>query len=140
MRADAENMFREATGGLASRPEGFVIYLTTQSDAPPAGIFAKTLKYFRDVRDGKIVDKRSLPVIYEFPDRMLKAELYRDPAYWYITNPNLGASVDVEFIRERFQIEEASGADSLRGFFAKHLNVEIGLALAADYWVGAQYW
>jgi phage terminase large subunit-like protein len=138
--ADAENMLREATGGLASRPEGFVIYLTTQSDDPPAGIFAKTLKYFRDVRDGKIEDPRSLPVLYEFPEAMLKAESYRDPDNWYVTNPNLGASVDVEFIKERFQIEQAAGEDSLRGFFAKHLNVEIGLALRSDRWSGADHW
>src|SRR5574337_96507 len=53
---DAENMFREALGGLASRPEGFVVYLTTQADDPPAGVFKQKLQYARDVRDGKIVD------------------------------------------------------------------------------------
>ena len=139
-RANAENMLREATGGLVSRPEGFVVYLTTQSDEPPAGIFKQKLQYFRDVRDGKIADKRSLPVIYEFPEAMVESRAYLDPANFHITNPNLGLSVDDEWLRDKLREAENAGEQSLCGFVAKHLNVEIGLALRSDRWAGADYW
>ncbi|MBP2233094.1 phage terminase large subunit-like protein [Azospirillum agricola] len=139
-RDGAENMLREATGGLASRPEGFVIYLTTQSDEPPRGVFRTKLLYARGVRDGRITDRKFLPVIYEFPDALLKEEKHKDPAYFYITNPNLGTSVDVEFLEREYAKALQDGEDSVRGFLAKHLNVEIGMALRSDRWAGADYW
>lgn len=139
-RADAENMLREATGGLASRPEGCTIYLTTQSDQPPAGVFRKKLIYAREVRDGKVNDPAFLPLLFEFPEQMVKDKAYQDIGNAYITNPNFGASVDAEFLRRQLDIEQAAGEESLRGFLAKHLNVEIGLALRSDRWAGADYW
>lgn len=138
--ANAENMLREATGGLASRPEGFVIFLSTQSDAPPAGLFAQKLRYARDVRDGKVLDKRFVPILYEFPKRLLDEKAERDPANFYVTNPNLGASVDEEYLRRELQKAENDGEESLRGFLAKHLNVEVGLALRSERWRGADFW
>lgn len=36
---NSEDMLREAVGGMASRPEGFVMYTTTQSNEPPAGLW-----------------------------------------------------------------------------------------------------
>jgi hypothetical protein len=71
-RPNAENMLREACGGLASRPEGFVIWLSTQSDEAPSGVFKQKLDYARGVRDGRIDDNRFLPVLYEFPEAVLK--------------------------------------------------------------------
>jgi phage terminase large subunit-like protein len=137
---NAEGMLNEATGGLASRPEGFVISLTTQSDDPPAGVFLQKLNYFRGVRDGRITDKRSLGVLYEFPPAMIAAGLHRDPKNFYITNPNLGRSVDREFLEVKFEKAVQTGEESVRGFLAKHLNVEIGLALRSDRWAGADHW
>lgn len=137
---NAENMLREATGGLASRPEGCIIYLTTQSDKPPAGVFLQKLQYARGVRDGRIDDKRFLPVIYEFPPRMIEAGEHRKPENFHVVNPNLGYSVDREYLVRELAKAEESGEESVRGFLSKFLNVEIGLALLSNRWPGAEFW
>lgn len=136
----ADAMLREATGGLVSRPEGFVIYLSTQSDEEPAGVFKSRLQYFRDVRDGKISDRKSLPALYEFPEAMVEDQSYLRPENFYITNPNLGASVDRTWLEDELaKVADAQGGER-QVFLAKHLNVEIGLKLANDRWAGADYW
>ena len=137
-RADA--MLLEATGGLASRPEGFVIFATTQSDDPPAGAFLSRLLYARGVRDGRIHDPAFYPVLYEFPEHMLKAGAHREVANAYVTNPNMGTSVDEEFIERGFRQAQEKGEVEFRGFLAKHLNVQIGLALMSNRWPGADFW
>ena len=137
---DAENMLREAIGGLASRPEGFVIYLTTQSDDPPAGVFRQKLQYARDVRDGKINDPRFVPVIFEHPPEMVSSKEHLLVENLAMVNPNLGYSVDQEFLEREYRKARESGEESFRGFLAKHANVEIGLALRSDRWAGADYW
>jgi phage terminase large subunit-like protein len=139
-RPNAENMLREACGGLASRPEGFIIYLSTQSDEAPAGIFKQKLDYARGVRDGRIDDNHFAPIIYEFPKKMLDEKAYLNPKYFYITNPNLSASVDEEFILREFKKAENDGHESMQGFLAKHLNVEMGMNLKTQRWAGADFW
>jgi phage terminase large subunit-like protein len=139
-RHDAENMLREAIGGLASRPEGFVIYLTTQSDGPPSGVFKQKLQYARDVRDGKIEDKRFVPVIFEHPPEMVERNEHLSAENLALVNPNLGYSVDEEFLQREYTKAKTSGEESFRGFLAKHANVEIGLALLSNRWAGAEYW
>ncbi len=139
-QAKASNMLLEATGGLASRPEGFVIYATTQSAEPPAGVFLSKLRYARDVRDGIIKDRKFLPVIYEFPKAMLESKAYEDLSNAYVTNPNWGASVDIERITQLHSQARASGENEFKEFLAKHLNVEIGLNLRSDRWAGADFW
>ncbi|MDR5802503.1 terminase TerL endonuclease subunit [Caballeronia sp. LZ001] len=138
--ANAEDMLREAIGGLAARPEGFVIYLTTQSNEPPAGVFAKKLQYARDVRDGKIIDKQFVPVIYEHPPEMVRSKEHLKVENLAMVNPNFGFSVDQAFLEREFRKAREEGEESFRGFLAKHANVEIGLALRSDRWAGAEFW
>ena len=139
-RPNAENMLREACGGLASRPEGFTIFLSTMSDEAPSGVFKQKLQYSRGVRDGTIDDNRFVPIIYEFPEKMIAADDHKKPENFYVTNPNLGASVSEEFLSRELRKAEENGNESLRGFLSKHLNVEIGMSLMSSRWAGADYW
>lgn len=139
-RSNAEAMFMEALGGQVSREEGWVIYLTTQSDEPPAGVFKERLDYWRRVRDGEIHDPRTLGVLYEFPAHMVESKAYLDPANFYITNPNLGRSVSQEWLEDNLRKNQSKADGALQQFLAKHLNIEIGLMLRADRWPGADFW
>ncbi|MEX5341394.1 terminase large subunit [Pseudomonas sp. I2] len=136
----AADMIREATGGLLSRPEGFIIWLTTQSNEPPAGVFKSKLTYARGVRDGRIDDNRFLPIIYEFSKEMIDSGEARKPENFHLVNPNIGYSVDRPTLERLHMQAEIDGEAEMRGFLAKHLNIEIGLALMSDSWVGAAFW
>ncbi|EOK1346958.1 terminase large subunit [Escherichia coli] len=136
----AEDMLREAIGGLASRPEGFVVYTTTQSNEPPAGVFRQKLQYARDVRDGKIHDPHFLPVIFEHPPEMVESGAHLLMENLAMVNPNLGYSVDEAFLYREYRKAREAGEEAFRGFMSKHANVEIGLALRSDRWAGADFW
>ncbi len=142
-KANAAGMLQEATGGLISRPEGFVIYISTMSDTVPAGVFKEKLDYFRGVRDGEIDDPRSLGVLYEFPAHMIESKAYLEPENFYVTNPNMGRSVRQSWLERKLAQVRAGtdeDGDTIQTFLAKHLNVEIGLNLRANRWPGADHW
>lgn len=139
-RSNAEAMFMEALGGQVSRNEGWVIFLTTQSDEPPAGVFKERLDYWRAVRDGKINDLKTLGVLYEFPDSMVESKSYLEPKNFYITNPNIGRSVSEEWIADQLLKNQNKTDGTLQQFLAKHLNIEIGLNLRSDRWAGVDFW
>ncbi|UUC92471.1 terminase large subunit [Comamonas sp. C11] len=139
-RANADAMFQEALGGQVSREEGWVIFLTTQSDEAPEGVFKAKLDYWRDVRDGKVVSLKTLGILYEFPEAMIKSKAYLDPENFYITNPNLGRSVSKEWLTDEMQKRSPEQDGGFQRFLAKHLNIQIGLNLRANRWTGADFW
>ena len=136
----AKAMLMEALGGLISRPEGFVVKLSTHSDEEPRGVFKEDLDEYRGIRDGTIVNRRKLGMLYEYPEDMLEREAWRDPSTHYVTNPNIGRSVRSEWLAEKLTEALRGEGDGLQVFLSKHLNVPIGTRLSRDRWTGAQFW
>ncbi len=144
--ANASKAIRQIRGGMVPFPEAFLVTITTQSDGQPAGVFRSELKKARDIRDGKIRNGRTLPVLYEFPNEIQRArkpeergkEGWRNPALWHLVNPNVGRSITVPRLQEL--LAEATDEEELRGAASQHLNVEIGTGVNVDGWTGAEYW
>ena len=132
---DADRVLGQARGGLISQPEGFLVQITTQSERPPAGVFRSELLKARGVRDGRVTAP-ILPVLYEFPPDVD----WRDPKNWWMVTPNRGLSVTVERLVSDYEAAKEAGEEELRRWASQHLNLEIGLALRSDRWVGADYW
>ena len=64
-----------------------------------------------------------LPLLYEWPEDMIKAKAYLRPENWPLVNPNWGASVDPVDFQRKFEEADAAGGESRRLFLAKRLNV-----------------
>lgn len=134
----AKEIFLELRGGLASRPEGFLLQITTQSKKKPVGQFKKELDKARAVRDGEMV-LPVLAILYEFPSDLAK-DGWKDPHTWSMVNPNLGISVNLDFLLDQFETAKEDGDDDLALFASQHLNVEIGRGLRQDRWAGTLLW
>jgi phage terminase large subunit-like protein len=137
----AKKAMIQLRGGMAPFPEAFLAIITTQSDEAPAGVFAEDLERARGIRDGKRTG-RMLPVLYEFPKEMQEdpARPWRDPRNWPMVMPNLGLSIQLPTLVEACGEEEMNGEAALRTWASQHLNVQIGVALIANGWPGAELW
>lgn len=138
-KKNAADIMVELRGALAARPDGFLIIVTTQSKAPPQGVFKAELAKARAVRDGKL-NLPLLPILYELPSRLQVKDGWKDRRLWPAINPNLGRSVDEAFLVRELEAAETAGQAQLLLLASQHFNVEIGLALNADGWAGAPYW
>jgi phage terminase large subunit-like protein len=138
-KANAADIFIELRGALTKRSDGFLFQTTTQSKAPPSGVFASELEMARSVRDGKI-RMPLLPVLYELPDRLARDGGWRDRRYWPIVNPNLGRSTNENFLAREIVRAEADGPAAVALIASQHFNVQVGMSLRADGWAGAHYW
>ncbi len=145
MGVKASKVIRQLRGGMMPFPEAFLVFITTQSEEPPAGAMAVELEKARDIRDGKATGVM-LPVLYEFPMHMQAVPENGQPAAWLasknwpMVTPNLGRSISIHALEEGLADARKGGEAEVRAWASQHLNVQIGLALRAKGWNGALYW
>lgn len=137
---NADRVLGQLRGGLVSQPEGFLIFITTQSERPPSGIFRSELMKARKIRDGKLKGMKMLPIIYEFPDEIIKSDKWKDTSVWHMVLPNAGRSVTVPRLLEDYKTAVENGEEELRRWASQHLNIEIGIGLKTDHWAAGEYW
>lgn len=136
----AASAIRQLRGGMLPTPEAFMMFITTQSEEPPVGVFRAELMKARQVRDG-LLKAPMLPTLYEFPESMQRDRaIWSNPANWHLVTPNNGKSISVDRLAADFKVEEATGEEAVRAWATQHLNVEVGLALRSDGWTGARFW
>jgi phage terminase large subunit-like protein len=135
----AARIIGQIRGGLLPNPEAVLIMITTQSDEPPAGAFKAELQYARAIRDGRVKGS-VLPILYEFPEAMQKRADWREPGNWPMVLPNLGRSITIDRLVSDYSAAREKGEEEERRWASQHLNVEIGVALHSDRWIGADYW
>lgn len=138
-KARAAQVFVEIRGALGKRTDGFLIQITTQSKEPPAGVFKNELALAREVRDGQLrLNPAMLAVLYELPRHLTDANGWRNPELWPLVNPNFNRSIDGNFLAN--ELLKAKTPEALALLASQHFNVEVGVALMADRWPGADYW
>jgi len=154
------------TTSLASenRKQPLVVYLTT-ADYDRPSICNEVYERACNVRDGKTRNPRFLPIIYEAPQTMPRAQyttwfpsrplpddmppdavtvtldytdpvIYRDPRIWAIANPNLGVSVSRAYLETDSQ-KAFETPGYLPTFLRLHLNVK---TQASSAWLDLQRW
>lgn len=116
------NVIRLST---AARAQPLVIMLTTADEDRPDSVCNETLERAKAVRDNPGdslkpgYDAEFLPAIYEAGPK----EDWKDPAVWRKANPNLGVSLQEEFLAKRCREAQENPA-MLPDFLRYHLNVQ----------------
>jgi phage terminase large subunit-like protein len=139
---DAARVVGQLRGAQAAIDEGFVWQISTAADGVPAGYWASEITKARRIRDGMSEVQGYLPVLYEPPSKYRGSiEKVSDPKLWAMVNPNLGRSVNMDWLKTSFREAVETGEEETRRWLSQHANVEVSAYTSSgDNWGGADVW
>jgi phage terminase large subunit-like protein len=138
----AQKVMQQIRGGGITMTGGQVLFITTQSDERPTGIWRAELNKARKIRDGEGGKAPiMLPVLYEFPLEQQKDEAFwRNKRNWSLVLPNLHRSISVARLEADYENNGSDSKEAEQIWVSQHLNIEIGVGLHNDRWTGADFW
>lgn len=123
--------FNTMVTGMGARSQPLALVITTAGDNT-AGPCFQLEKHALSVLAGDVQDDRIFALIYGID----RGDDWRDFRVWRKANPNLGVSLDEDFLRDRYQ--ESLVRPELQGVnLTKHLNVWV---TARDAWLNRAKW
>ena len=105
----------------AAREQPIVAYVTTAGIDDPGSIYTEKRDYAEKVSTGVLVDPSWLVAIWTLDD----ADDWRDEKVWHKSNPGIGKSVSMDYLRKR--CAQAIASPSAQNTFLRdHMNVRTG--------------
>ena len=130
-----QKLRQQLRGALAANPMARGLYITTQSDHPPQGLFRTMLSYARKVRDGEIHDPSFLPVLFEpWPG----CDPWLDSTVWPCLLPSYPHIAGPEFYRGVINEAIVGGPSMIAEAKSQMFNVEISSGMSGAAWIAAR--
>jgi len=109
-----------------------LIYIITTAGFNKSGVCKQYEDVCKEILDGIKEDESTWVMIHE-PD---KDDDWEDPQTWKKANPNLGVSVNIEYLKSEFT-KAKNQPSKIPNFKTKHCNMWVD---AMDEWIPSQIW
>ena len=125
------NMFEVIQSSQGSRKNFLNLHITT-AQFNKETYFYEQYSYLKKILDGEVSDDGYFGVLYELD----KEEEWEDPEMWIKSNPNLGNSVNKEFLQNELNLAYEIPSKKTN-FLVKHMNVYQNSSSA---WLPTEVW
>jgi phage terminase large subunit-like protein len=131
--AKDDKLLNVIESGQGSRINPLLIVITTAGFDKDGPCYSKLRESSVQILNGTIEDDAHLAFIYEQDED----DLASDESTWIKSNPNLGVSVQIEFLRSRYKKALNEGGSKMVDFLTKNLNKWVD---APQVWISSEVW
>lgn len=131
--AKDDKLLNVIESGQGSRINPLLIVITTAGFDKDGPCYSKLRESSTQILNDTIQDDHHLAFIYEQDDE----DEVSDESSWVKSNPNLGVSVSIEFLRSRYKKALNEGGTKMVDFLTKNLNKWVD---APEVWIPYEVW